>query len=83
MQAWQKKSNPDELKTAPLSVRVKPSLKLLLDQLAQADKRSLASYIEIALQKHVEREMGLPIADGRTMTDAYKRSLSMGAKPRK
>jgi predicted transcriptional regulator len=70
-----KQSNPDELKTAPLSVRVKPSLKVLLEELAHADQRSLASYIEIALQKHVEREMGLPIADGRTMTESYRRSL--------
>ncbi|MGE0766837.1 MAG: hypothetical protein AB7L90_10265 [Hyphomicrobiaceae bacterium] len=42
-------------KTAPLSVRITPDLKAALEALAEADKRSLASYVEIVLQEHVER----------------------------
>lgn len=41
-------------KTAALSVRVEPELKEALERLAEADKRSLASYVEIALQAHVD-----------------------------
>ena len=43
-------------KTAALSIRVEPELKAALERLAKADKRSLASYIEIALQKHIDGE---------------------------
>jgi predicted HicB family RNase H-like nuclease len=42
-------------KTAPLSFRVTPPLKEALERLAAADKRSLSSYIEMALEAHVER----------------------------
>jgi hypothetical protein len=41
-------------KTAALSVRVEPELKAALERLAEEDKRSLASYVEIALQAHVD-----------------------------
>jgi predicted transcriptional regulator len=45
-------------KTAALSIRIEPELKAALERLASADKRSLASYVEIALQKHVDTEKG-------------------------
>lgn len=45
-------------KTAALSIRIEPELKAALERLASADKRSLASYVEIALQKHVDAEKG-------------------------
>lgn len=41
-------------KTAPLSIRITPDLKTSLERLAEADKRSLAGYVEIALQAHVD-----------------------------
>jgi hypothetical protein len=41
-------------KTAALSIRIEPALKAALEQLAEADKRSLASYVEIVLQEHVD-----------------------------
>jgi predicted HicB family RNase H-like nuclease len=41
-------------KTAALSIRIEPKLKADLERLAAADKRSLASYVEIALQRHVD-----------------------------
>lgn len=42
-------------KTAALSIRVEPELKAALERLAEEDKRSLASYVEIALQAHVDQ----------------------------
>jgi len=44
-------------KTAALSIRITPELKLALEDLAENDKRSLASYVEIALQQHVDERM--------------------------
>jgi predicted transcriptional regulator len=41
-------------KIAPLSIRITPDLKASLERLAEADKRSLAGYVEIALQAHVD-----------------------------
>jgi hypothetical protein len=41
-------------KTAALSIRIEPALKAALEKLAAADKRSLASYVEIVLQEHVD-----------------------------
>jgi hypothetical protein len=43
-------------KTAALSLRIEPELKTALERLAEADRRSLASYVELALQDHVERQ---------------------------
>jgi predicted transcriptional regulator len=43
-------------KTAALSIRIEPQLKSDLERLAERDKRSLASYVEIALQAHVDAE---------------------------
>jgi predicted transcriptional regulator len=41
-------------KTVPLSHRLDPELKLKLQRLADADRRSLTNYIEIVLEKHVQ-----------------------------
>jgi len=38
----------------PLGLRIKPSLREDLDRLAEADRRTLASYIELVLEAHVE-----------------------------
>ena len=43
-------------KTAALSIRITPELKSALEDLAENDKRSLASYVEIALQQHVDEQ---------------------------
>jgi predicted HicB family RNase H-like nuclease len=43
-------------KSAPLSIRITPDLKAALEKLAAADKRSLASYVEIVLQTYVDRK---------------------------
>ena len=42
-----------ETRSAPVGLRIRPSLKTTLAKLAKADKRSLASYIELALEAHV------------------------------
>jgi predicted DNA-binding protein len=49
---------------AAISVRVEPELKQALEELAKADKRTLASYVAIVLQAHVD-ERGKPKARGR------------------
>jgi predicted DNA-binding protein len=41
------------VKDALLSIRVAPALKDALQDLADKDRRSLSTYIEIALEKHV------------------------------
>lgn len=44
-------------KTAALSIRITPELKSALEGLAKADKnRSLAAYVEIVLQEHVDEQ---------------------------
>jgi hypothetical protein len=43
-----------ETRTAPVGLRFTPSLKKALVELAKADRRTLASYIEIVLETHVE-----------------------------
>ena len=43
-----------ELRSVPLGLRIKPSLREDLDRLAEADRRTLASYIELVLEAHVE-----------------------------
>ena len=44
----------NETRTAPLGLRIKPSLKAALEELAYADHRTVASYIELVLEAHVE-----------------------------
>jgi hypothetical protein len=51
------------IKSAPLNLRVRPELKAALLELAQADRRSLSSYLELVLEQHVARtraESGKP-----------------------
>jgi len=43
-----------ELRSVPLGLRIKPSLREELDGLAEMDRRTLASYVEIVLEAHVE-----------------------------
>jgi hypothetical protein len=43
-----------ETRTAPVGLRFTPSLKEALVELAKADRRTLASYIELVLETHVE-----------------------------
>ena len=43
-----------ETRTAPVGLRFTPSLKEALVELAKADRRTLASYIELVLEAHVE-----------------------------
>lgn len=40
-------------KTAALSLRIEPSLKEALERAASAERRTLASYVEIVLSDHV------------------------------
>lgn len=40
-------------KSAPISIRISPDLKDAIVKLAEADKRSVSTYIEIVLEKHV------------------------------
>jgi hypothetical protein len=44
----------NETRAAPLGLRITPSLKAALEELAQADRRTLASYVELVLEAHVE-----------------------------
>lgn len=44
----------DEQRSAQIGFRVRPTLKSDLERLAKADSRSLASYLEVVLQAHVE-----------------------------
>jgi predicted transcriptional regulator len=53
-------------KTAPISFRIQEGLKKDLQALADADRRSLSAYIELALEAHVEREKGRSAKDKRT-----------------
>jgi len=43
-----------ETRTAPVGLRFTPSLKEALVELAKADRRTLASYIELVLEAHVD-----------------------------
>ena len=47
-----------ETRSAPLGLRIRPSLKAALDTLARYDKRTLASYVELILEEHVEQQRG-------------------------
>jgi len=43
-------------KTAPLSIRITPELKAEIERLAEADRRSVAAYVEIVLLEHVKAQ---------------------------
>jgi hypothetical protein len=42
-----------EKRTAPLGLRIRPSLKADLEALAATEKRTTASYVELVLEGHV------------------------------
>jgi hypothetical protein len=46
----------EELRTAPLGLRIRPSLKGALEALAANARRPLANYIEMLLEDHVEQK---------------------------
>jgi hypothetical protein len=48
-----KKTQPSapELREAPLSIRIKPSVKLALDKAAEADRRSVSAMAEMLLEE--------------------------------
>ena len=41
-------------RTDPISFRIKAEIKEALRRLAKADNRSLSSYVELALEEHIE-----------------------------
>ena len=51
--------SPIEKKSEPVGLRFRPSLKRALDRLAAADRRPLATYIELVLEDHVEEALTL------------------------
>ncbi len=53
--AGEKNMEKEEKRTAPIGVRVRPSLRRELKSMAAADKRSLAVYIEIILEDWVAK----------------------------
>jgi hypothetical protein len=54
----QQRMAESETRSAPLGLRIRPSLKNALDTLARNDKRTLASYVELVLEEHVEQKRG-------------------------
>lgn len=44
----------EQTRTAPLGLRITPTLKEALSALAKAERRTLASYVELVLEDHVE-----------------------------
>lgn len=44
-----------ETKTERITIRVTKTLRRRLEKLAAADRRKLASYVEVVLQDHVKR----------------------------
>jgi hypothetical protein len=49
-----------ENRSAPLGLRIRPSLKTALEKLAQDDRRTLASYVELILEQHVDGNVAKP-----------------------
>lgn len=45
----------EQTRTAPVGLRLTPRLKEALAALANAERRTLASYIELVLEAHVEQ----------------------------
>lgn len=60
MPAKSKPPQDSELRTAPLGLRLKPSMKAELQALADADRRKLATYIELVLEEHVVSKRAAP-----------------------
>ncbi|RYC29095.1 hypothetical protein D3273_25810 [Lichenibacterium minor] len=53
---------PPERRTAPLGLRLLPSLKAALDKAAKDERRPIASYVEIVLTDHLRAKGYLPAA---------------------
>lgn len=53
-------SEKRELRTAPLGLRITPSLKAALERSAEADRRSVASMVEVILTQWLEEHGYLP-----------------------
>ena len=53
-------SDTPERRTAPLGLRLFPSLKVALDKAAKEERRPLASYVEIVLTDHLRAKGYLP-----------------------
>jgi hypothetical protein len=71
-----------ETRSAPLGLRIRPSLKVALEKLALEDKRTLAGYIEIILEDHVERQRGKAPGKrkwGIRLTDAEMKKIEQSA----
>lgn len=47
-------TNPPERRTASLGIRTWPSLKEVVDELAQEDGRTTARYVELLIIAHLE-----------------------------
>lgn len=47
-------------RTDPISFRIKPEIKEALQPSAEADRRTLSQYIELALEAHVEASHAKP-----------------------
>jgi len=43
-----------------ISFRIRPDIKEALQKLAAKERRSVSSYIELALEEHIERNNGKP-----------------------
>lgn len=56
-------SNKRELKSAPLGLRITPTLKEALEKAAKADSRSVASMAEIILTQWLEQHGHLMLGD--------------------
>jgi hypothetical protein len=47
---------PEEIRTASLGMRIWPSLKKVIDQLAKEDGRTTTQYVERLLIRHVQEK---------------------------
>ena len=45
----------EEKRSAPLGLRIRPTLKALLQSMAEKEKRTLAAYVELVLEDHVAK----------------------------
>jgi hypothetical protein len=48
-------------RVAHINLRVRPALKAKLEKLAEQDRRTLSSYVEIVLEEHVKRTSGVSV----------------------
>jgi hypothetical protein len=49
-------SDKQEIKSAPLGLRITPTLKKALEAAAAADRRALSSYVEKVLYEHLKKK---------------------------